>query len=53
MDGGLWMAYHSWTGADVGYPSGVRSLGIEPAAFEGGRPAIEGPTVEPQPHDGA
>jgi beta-xylosidase len=52
-DGDLWMAYHAWTGADVGYPAGMRSLRIEPAAFEGGRPAIPGPTVEPQTHDGA
>jgi beta-xylosidase len=52
-DGDAWMAYHAWTGPDVGYPVGMRSLRIEPLAFEGDRPVITGPTAEPQPHDGA
>lgn len=46
--GTVWMAYHAWTGPDVGYPSGVRSLRIEPVRFEDGRPVISGPTADPQ-----
>jgi beta-xylosidase len=48
-DGDLLMAYHAWTGIDVGYPAGERSLRIEPVTFEGGRPIIPGPTTDPQP----
>jgi beta-xylosidase len=47
--GDLWMAYHAWTGVDVGYPAGERSLRIEPVTFEDGRPVILGPTTDPQP----
>jgi beta-xylosidase len=48
-DGDLLMAYHAWTGVDVGYPAGERSLRIEPVTFEDGRPLIPGPTTDPQP----
>lgn len=48
-DGNLWIAYHAWTGARVGYPRGERSLRLEPVEFEDGAPVIEGPTVDPQP----
>lgn len=47
--GNLWMAYHAWTGPNVGYPGGARSLRIEPVRFEDGRPVIHGPTSDPQP----
>jgi beta-xylosidase len=47
--GNLWMAYHAWTGADVGYPAGERSLRIDPVEFVAGEPVIEGPTDDPQP----
>jgi beta-xylosidase len=52
-DDDLWMAYHAWTGADVGYPAGMRSLRVDPVAFDGDTPVITGPTSDPQPHDGA
>lgn len=48
-DDNLWMAYHAWTGPDVGYPGGIRSLRIDPVTFENGRPVILGPTDDPQP----
>lgn len=48
IDGDLWMAYHAWTGAEVGYPDGQRSLRIEPVTFDDGEPIIEGPTSDPQ-----
>jgi beta-xylosidase len=48
-EGNLWMAYHAWTGADVGYPAGERSLHIEPVTFSNGQPVIPGPTDDPQP----
>jgi beta-xylosidase len=47
--GNLWMAYHAWTGADVGYPAGERSLHLEPVTFRDGQPVIPGPTDDPQP----
>ncbi len=47
--GNLWMAYHAWTGINVGYPAGERSLRIEPVTFVDGEPVINGPTEEPQP----
>ncbi len=49
LQGNLWMAYHAWTGANVGYPGGQRSLRIEPVIFQDGIPVIQGPTHEPQP----
>lgn len=49
-EGNLWLAYHAWTGANVGYTSGgSRSLRIDPVTFENGEPVIHGPTEEPQP----
>jgi beta-xylosidase len=48
-DGTLWMAYHAWTDAAVGYPAGQRSLHIDPVMFEDGEPMITGPTSDPQP----
>jgi len=47
--GNLWMAYHAWTGIDVGYPGGERSLRIDPVKFVEDEPVIEGPSVDPQP----
>ncbi|HJR79414.1 MAG TPA: glycoside hydrolase family 43 protein [Anaerolineales bacterium] len=46
--GNLWMAYHAWTGADVGYPLGQRSLRIDLVTFEDGKPVTNGPTYTPQ-----
>lgn len=48
-EGNLWMGYHAWTGPDVGYPAGLRSLRIDPVTFENGEPVIHGPTDDPQP----
>lgn len=48
-DGDLVMAYHAWTGPNVGYPQGQRSLRIDPVTFEDGAPVITGPTSDPQP----
>lgn len=48
-EGNLWMAYHAWTGADVGYPQGKRSLHIDLITFDGDKPVTNGPTFEPQP----
>ncbi|RPJ37258.1 MAG: glycoside hydrolase, partial [Chloroflexi bacterium] len=47
-EGNLWMAYHAWTGVDVGYPGGKRSLRIDPAYFENGQPVLVGPTTTTQ-----
>ena len=47
-EGNLWMAYHAWTGADVGYPEGERSLHLDLVTFEGDRPVTNGPTYTPQ-----
>ena len=53
--GQWWMAYGAWTSGSVGYPTGARSLRIDPLCFatgaEGG-PAtavVVGPTASPQP----
>ncbi|WP_116996620.1 glycoside hydrolase family 43 protein [Desertimonas flava] len=51
-DGDPWMAYHAWTGPDVGYPAGVRALRIDRVEFRAGRPIIAGPTSDPQPAPG-
>ena len=48
-EGNLWMVYHAWTDATVGYPAGERSLHIDPVTFENGEPVITGPTSDPQP----
>jgi beta-xylosidase len=48
IKGNLWMAYHAWTGADVGYPAGKRSLHIDLVTFEGDRPVTNGPSFTPQ-----
>jgi beta-xylosidase len=48
--GNLWMAYHAWTGADVGYSGGgKRSLHLDLISFEGDKPITNGPTYSPQP----
>jgi beta-xylosidase len=47
-EGNLWMAYHAWTGANVGYPSGQRSLHIDLVTFEGDQPETNGPSSTPQ-----
>jgi beta-xylosidase len=47
--GNLWMAYHAWTGADVGYSGGgKRSLHIDLVTFEVDKPVTNGPTFTPQ-----
>jgi beta-xylosidase len=48
-DGGLWIVYHAWTGPDVGYPAGMRSMRIDRIEFRDGRPVVAGPTADPQP----
>ena len=48
-EGNLWMAYHAWTGANVGNDIGDRSLHIDLVTFEGGKPVTNGPTYTPQP----
>jgi beta-xylosidase len=48
-EGNLWMAYHAWTGAKVGYSGGgERTLHIDLVTFEGDRPVTNGPTFTPQ-----
>lgn len=47
-EGNLWMAYHAWTGVNVGYPSGQRSLHIDLVTFEGDKPVTNGPSSTPQ-----
>jgi len=49
VKGNLWLAYHAWTSPKIGYPKGTRSLHIDRISFEGGKPAIHGPTEGPQP----
>ena len=47
--GTLWMAYHAWTGADVGYSGGgQRSLHIDLVTFESDKPVTNGPTSTAQ-----
>jgi hypothetical protein len=48
-DGNLWMAYHAWTGTNIGDSAGERSLHIDLVTFEGDKPVTEGPTYSPQP----
>ncbi len=48
-EGNLWMVYHAWTNATVGYPSGKRTLNIDPVDFVNGEPDLTGPTADPQP----
>jgi beta-xylosidase len=48
-EGNLWMAYHAWTGANVGYTLGERSFRIDLVRFENGLPVTEGPTFTAQP----
>jgi beta-xylosidase len=47
-EGNLWMAYHAWSGANVGYPAGKRSLHIDRVTFEDGKPVTSGPSSTPQ-----
>lgn len=47
-DGNLWMAYHAWTGADIGDQIGERTLRIDLVTFEGDKPVTNGPTYTPQ-----
>ena len=48
-EGDLWMVYHAWTGAAVGYPAGARSLHIDQVTFEDDKPVTDGPSSAPQP----
>jgi beta-xylosidase len=47
-EGNLWMAYHAWTGANIGDELGERSLRIDLVTFEGDTPVTHGPTYTPQ-----
>lgn len=47
-EGNLWMAYHAWTGANVGNAIGDRSLHIDLVTFDGDTPVTNGPTYTPQ-----
>jgi beta-xylosidase len=47
-EGNLWMAYHAWTGANIGNDMGERSLRIDLITFEGDQPVTNGPTYTPQ-----
>jgi beta-xylosidase len=48
-EGNLWMVYHAWTGAKVGYSGGgERSLHIDLVTFDGDTPVSNGPTYSPQ-----
>jgi beta-xylosidase len=46
--GNLWMAYHAWTGANVGNSIGDRSLHIDLVTFEDDKPVTNGPSSIPQ-----
>lgn len=48
INGNVWMAYHAWTGANVGNSIGARSLRIDLVTFEGNQPVTNGPTYTPQ-----
>jgi len=48
VKGNLWMAYHAWTGANVGNSIGQRSLRIDLVTFEDDKPVTNGPTYTPQ-----
>jgi hypothetical protein len=47
--GTLWMAYDAWTSGNVGYPSGARSLRMDPLCLVGATPVLLGPSTGPQP----
>jgi beta-xylosidase len=47
-EGNLWMAYHAWTGTNIGDDNGDRSLRIDLVTFEGDTPVTNGPTYTPQ-----
>jgi hypothetical protein len=47
--GQWWMAYAAWTAGAVGYPTGARSLRMDPLCFVDGDPVVPGPTTTPQP----
>ena len=47
-EGNLWMAYHAWTGANIGNDIGDRTLHIDLVTFEGDKPVTNGPTFTPQ-----
>ncbi len=48
-EGAWWIAYHGWNAATVGYPQGQRQLRLEPLAFVGDRPVLDGPSERPIP----
>jgi beta-xylosidase len=43
-DGDLWMVYHAWEKT-----FSQREVWIDELVFEGGKPVVQGPDVEPQP----
>jgi beta-xylosidase len=49
-DGDLWMTYHAWDRAHIGYQmGGRRTMWIDELVFEDGKPVIKGPDAAPQP----
>lgn len=42
--GALWLGYHGWSAAAVGYPRGRRTFRLEALTFVGDRPVVRGPT---------
>jgi beta-xylosidase len=47
-DGDLWMTYHAWDYAFIGYPQGRRAMWIDELIFEDGKARVIGPDAEPQ-----
>jgi GH43 family beta-xylosidase len=47
--GNLWMAYHAWTGANIGNAIGERSFRIDLVIFDDNQPVTNGPTSGSQP----
>jgi beta-xylosidase len=49
-DGDLWMTYHAWDVAHIGYQNGGRrAMWIDRLIIEDGTATVEGPTAGPQP----
>jgi beta-xylosidase len=47
-DGDLWMTYHAWDYAFIGYPQGRRAMWIDELVFENGKARVLGPDAVPQ-----
>jgi beta-xylosidase len=48
QDGDLWMTYHAWDYAYIGYPQGRRAMWIDELVFEDGKARVLGPDAGPQ-----